>query len=156
MTRPDTTTAQAVAPVEAPTTHVLLIDDDPAYAGLVEEMLRFAGTHKFRLSHAEQLSEARDLLLDDRIACVLLDLSLPDARGLEGLGELRELAPDLPIVVLSELEQERLAIEAVRSGAASYLVKTHASGALLKRAVREALKEGRRSSKPPSSPLAVA
>jgi signal transduction histidine kinase/HPt (histidine-containing phosphotransfer) domain-containing protein len=102
-------------------------------------MLDEAADGKLDLLHVERLSDALRQLSTAQVSCVLLDLSLPDADGLEGLKRVREAAPDVPIVVLSSHEDEMLAVEAVREGAQDYLIKGRADGGLISRSIRYAI-----------------
>jgi diguanylate cyclase (GGDEF)-like protein len=103
---------------------VLLVEDNPGDARLVQEMLREAGSTAFDVQHVERLVEARQRVMQNGGDwVVLLDLSLPDARRLEALMQLRAAAPDVPIVILSGLQDEQLAVKAVQEGAQDYLIK---------------------------------
>jgi serine phosphatase RsbU (regulator of sigma subunit) len=119
---------------------VLLVEDDDGDALLVDELLLDAGA-PFALMRARTLAEAGPLLAD--AGCVLLDLELPDSRGLTGLRRLQELAPGLAVVVLTGLSDEHLGEEAVRTGAQDYLVKGSVDGFLLQRVVRYAVERCR-------------
>jgi serine phosphatase RsbU (regulator of sigma subunit) len=119
---------------------VLLIEDDDGDALLVDELLLDAGA-PFVLLRARTLGEASTMLPD--AGCVLLDLELPDSRGLTGVRALQKAAPDLAVVVLTGLSDEHLGEEAVRSGAQDYLVKGQVDGFLLQRVVRYAVERRR-------------
>jgi serine phosphatase RsbU (regulator of sigma subunit) len=119
---------------------VLLVEDDDGDALLVDELLMDAGA-PFALMRARTLAEAGPLLA--AAGCVLLDLELPDSRGLTGLRKLQELAPGLAVVVLTGLSDEHLGEEAVRTGAQDYLVKGSVDGFLLQRVVRYAVERCR-------------
>jgi serine phosphatase RsbU (regulator of sigma subunit) len=93
------------------------------------------------MRRARTLAEAGRLLAG--VGCVLLDLELPDSRGLSGLRALRELAPGLAVVVLTGLSDEHLGELAVRSGAQDYLVKGQVDGHLLQRVVRYAVERSK-------------
>ncbi len=122
---------------------VLLIEDDPDDALLVREMLDEAeGTH-FELELAERLSEGVELLRAHELDVILLDLSLPDMRGLATLGVVRTEAPDLPIVVLTGLDDKLRAIEALQCGAEDYLVKGQDTSSSLARCIRYAVERQR-------------
>jgi len=82
-------------------------------------------------------------LLDGGYDCILLDLSLPDASGLDGLTQIREIALDVPIIVLSGLADESLAMQAVQEGAQDYLVKGQVDGRLLLRSISYAIERKR-------------
>jgi serine phosphatase RsbU (regulator of sigma subunit) len=116
--------------------HVLLIEDDDGDALLVDELLLDAG-NPFELRRARTLADARPLL--GEVGCILLDLELPDSRGLGGVRALQEAAPGLAVVVLTGLADEHLGEEAVRAGAQDYLVKGQVDGMLLHRVVRYAV-----------------
>src|ERR1700722_13106237 len=136
--------AESVSPpgaaVPADRMRILLIEDDDGDALLVDELLLDAGA-PFAMRRARTLAEAGPMLAD--VGCVLLDLELPDSRGLSGLGALRELAPGLAIVVLTGLSDEHLGEEAVRAGAQDYLVKGDVTGKMLHRVIRYAMERRR-------------
>lgn len=102
---------------------ILLIEDDLAQARLLQEILKDAKEKTFTLVHVQRLQEAISKLNSNYFDVVLLDLTLPDSHGLASLGPLNEYAPSIPIVVLTNTNDERLALEAVRQGAQDYLVK---------------------------------
>src|ERR1017187_894944 len=106
--------------------NVLIIEDNPGDARLVQEALKGASDPTYRVEWVDSLSMGLARLADGGIDAVLLDLGLPDSQGLAALPPIRDLAPDVPVVVLSGAEDEQLAMEAVREGAQDYLVKTHA------------------------------
>jgi diguanylate cyclase (GGDEF)-like protein len=118
---------------------LLLVEDDPDYAALVQDMLAAAQNAEFEVVHVERLADARETLRDFAPACILADLTLPDARWLEVPTELRERAPNVPIVILSGLDDESLAMKAVHEGAQDYLVKGHANAHSIGRAIRYAI-----------------
>jgi serine phosphatase RsbU (regulator of sigma subunit) len=120
--------------------HVLLIEDDDGDALLVEELLLDAGV-PFVLNRARSLADARRSLADT--TCVLLDLELPDSRGLQGVRWLREAWPNLAVVVLTGISDEHLGELAVGAGAQDYLVKGQVDGFLLQRVVRYAVERQR-------------
>ncbi|NJM17615.1 MAG: hybrid sensor histidine kinase/response regulator [Richelia sp. SM1_7_0] len=124
--------------------HILLIEDNLAEARLLEEFLKEASFKEFNLVHVKRLSEALDTIDENiSISClfdvILLDLTLPDSQGLESLKPLMIRAPYLPIVVLTNTNDEQLAIEAVRKGAQDYLVKRQINPQLLVRSLRYAV-----------------
>jgi len=123
--------------------HVLLVEDNPPEARLVREMLIDAGADSFILTHAEQLSEAISSIGQRQFDVILLDLSLPDSHGLDTVARITAAAANVPIVVLSGLDDERLALEAVQNGAQDYLVKGQGDGHLIKRSIRYAIERKR-------------
>ena len=91
-----------------PALRVLLIEDNPGDAELVKETLADAGGAAFHVDCAEALLPGLDRLARGGIDLVLLDLSLPDSHGLDGLTAIRTHAPHLPVVVLTGLDSESL------------------------------------------------
>ena len=126
---------------------VLLVEDDPLLVGALRDSLRQAtsteGSQQFRLAHADRLADALTKLRTTPVDVVLLDLALPDARGLEAVARLRTHAPSAPVVVLAGPEDEVLALKAVRDGAEDYLLKGQIHPTLLARALRYALQRRR-------------
>lgn len=123
-----------------PGLRIVLIEDDDADAFLVGELLAEVAA-PVTVSRAATMAEARVLLAD--ASCVLLDLGLPDAEGLDGLRWLRKHVPEVAVVVLTGLADEHLGEDAVRAGAQDYLVKGQVSGALLYRVIRYAVERRR-------------
>ncbi|MBD3168277.1 MAG: EAL domain-containing protein [candidate division Zixibacteria bacterium] len=123
---------------------ILLIEDNPGDTRLIEEMLAESpevnsGTFTYELTFAETLEEGLRLLEKNPIDIVLLDLSLPDSRGLATIIKVKEKAPDVPIVALTGLDDHILAVKALQKGAQDYLVKGQVDSALLIRSMRYAI-----------------
>ena len=117
---------------------LLLVEDDPADRVLVEELLADSGI-RTTLVWARTLAEAKDRLDSDGIpSCILLDLHLPDARGLEVVSQVLAVAPAAPIVVLTGLAEENAGLAAVAAGAQDYLIKGQAAPHAFGRAIRYA------------------
>jgi diguanylate cyclase (GGDEF)-like protein len=121
---------------------LVLVEDNLADARLVQEMLRFSGIDSFDVVHHVRVGDACQDLAEGGAACVLLDLSLPDAEGLEAVRRAQKAAPEVPIVVLSGREDEVLALAAVQEGAQDYLLKG-SDGALIARAIKYAIERKR-------------
>ncbi|HEY2989217.1 MAG TPA: ATP-binding protein [Candidatus Binatia bacterium] len=122
---------------------VLLVEDNPGDARLLREALAEMAGAQFELTHAKRLGEALDRLDAERFEIVLLDLSLPDAQGFDTIARVRKKSPELPIVVMTGLNDEEMAIKAVRAGAQDYLVKGRVDGDLLVRSIRYAIERKR-------------
>jgi PAS domain S-box-containing protein len=120
---------------------VLLIEDNPGDARLIREMLADVPAGRVRLQHAERLAAGLERL--DSADVVLLDLSLPDSHGLETFQRLRDAAPRVPVVVLTGLDDETVAVRAVQEGAQDYLPKGQVDGQLLVRSMRYAIERKR-------------
>jgi two-component system cell cycle sensor histidine kinase/response regulator CckA len=119
-------------------TRVLVIEDNPADLRLLQEALFEVGAFNVKLTGVDTLRRAIVRLETDTFDAALLDLSLPDTDGLNGLERLQTIAPELPIVVLTGHDDSELAVRAVREGAQDYLVKGQVDGHLLVRAMRYA------------------
>lgn len=118
---------------------ILLIEDNPDDALLIQELLADTGSASFDWVWAERLSEGLDRLATGKIDVVLLDLSLPDSHGLETFTTAQTQAPDVPIIMLTGLDDEELAVQAVQKGAQDYLTKNRLEGQLLVRSLRYAV-----------------
>ncbi|MFI5955577.1 PP2C family protein-serine/threonine phosphatase [Cryptosporangium sp. NPDC051539] len=130
-----------VDPADAGPVRVILVEDDHGDAFLVEELLAGARV-AFELTWVQNLADATSAV-DERVRCVLLDLNLPDATGMEGLHRILELAPQAAVIVLTGLADEHRGVEAVAAGAEDYLVKGQVDGELLARAIRFAIERKR-------------
>ena len=120
------------------TTRILLVEDNPGDARLIQEMLAEAEDASFEIDWAPHLSAGLERLGRGEIDLVLLDLGLPDSRGLETFVKAYAHSPQIPFVVLTGLNDETVALSAVREGAQDYLVKGQTDGGLLLRAIRYA------------------
>ena len=118
---------------------ILLVEDNPGDARLIHEILAEAKGTVFDLECADRLTVARERLTDGQIDLVLLDLSLPDSQGLDTFAKIHAHIPDMPIVVLSGLNDETIAVKAVQEGAQDYLVKGQVDSNVLVRSIRYAI-----------------
>jgi serine phosphatase RsbU (regulator of sigma subunit) len=117
---------------------LLLVEDDPGDMVLVEELLADSGIQT-TLVWARTLAEAKEQLHRDGVpGCILLDLHLPDARGVEVVSQVLAVAPAAPIVVLTGLAEENAGLAAVAAGAQDYLIKGQAAPHAFGRAIRYA------------------
>ncbi|MDQ6751383.1 MAG: EAL domain-containing protein [Actinomycetota bacterium] len=126
-----------------PIVRILLVEDNAGDARLVREMLHGALDEPFELVHVSTLGEAQRELAGGGAVCVLLDLSLPDVEGVEAVTRTQAAAPDVPIVVLTGLDDERLALNAVQQGAQDYLIKGRVDELLIGRSIRYAIERKR-------------
>lgn len=120
---------------------ILLVEDNPGDARLIEIALdsdlddhRLGG--KCELVWKQRLEEAVATVKTGKVSAVLLDLSLPDSQGLDGLAAVRAASAEVPILVLTGSDDAELATEALRNGAQDYLLKAGLDGAGLRRAIR--------------------
>ena len=121
---------------------LLLVEDNSADALLLRELLKEIASAEFAVTTAVRLNEALERLERDQFDVVLTDLSLPDSHGLEGFRRLHRVS-SAPIVVLSGVDDETLAVSAVREGAQDYLVKGRVDARLLGRSIRYAIERHR-------------
>ncbi|MBU0569059.1 response regulator [bacterium] len=120
---------------------ILLIEDNSYDVEVIKRALDKATGATFDLVCAVRLSEGLTILARGGIACLLLDLGLPDSRGIDTFTQVYAQAKDIPIVILSGLEDESLAIETLSKGAQDYLVKgkDYLNTELLTRSIRYAI-----------------
>lgn len=122
-------------------TRILLVEDDVADAYILRWHLlkNPRNRHRFDLEHVEYLEAGLERLSEDSFEVLLLDLGLPDSVGLDTFCRAGRGAPTVPIIVLSGLDDEDVALSAVREGAQDYLVKSEITGPLLIRSIRYAI-----------------
>jgi diguanylate cyclase (GGDEF)-like protein len=131
-----------------------LVEDNLADADWIEEILLEGNLTKskeglpfqggvsstnFDLKHVKRVKEAVDLLGQYRFDAILLDLSLPDSQGINNITQVKQRAPELPIIVLTALNDQEMALESVRQGAQDYLIKGRFEGELLLRSIHYAI-----------------
>lgn len=134
------------------TIQVLLIEDNPGDARLVREHIteikregllnRMRGPEQatdVSITHESNLAEGIDHLRANEVDIVLLDLQLPDSSGLSGIGDVTEAAPEVPVVVLTGMPEQRLGIDAVSRGAQDYLVKDDLEPHILLKTIQYAI-----------------
>jgi DNA-binding NtrC family response regulator len=117
---------------------ILIVDDDPDTRARLERALRESGDG-WDVRHAASAKEAMTLVTDGDVECVLLDYRLPDADGLTCLRELRRLRGDVPVVMVTGSGSEGVAVEAMKAGAADYVVKHATYAQAVPGIVREVL-----------------
>ena len=120
---------------------MLILEDNPGDVDLLREMLSEVASTTYELQHADRVETALARLEEEVFDIVVIDLSLPDSSGLETLDTIYARAGTTPVVILSSLSDEALALEAVRKGAQDYLVKGHIDGTILSRVIRYAIEE---------------
>ncbi len=118
---------------------VLVIEDSPGDVRLIEQMLATDWPHHYALQQAARLTTGLDVLATESFDVILLDLSLPDSRGLDTFLAVQREASQLPIIVLTGYDDETLALQALEQGAQDYLIKGEVNSALLSRALRYAM-----------------
>ena len=119
--------------------HVLLVEDNAGDARLIREMLHGENPDNFHLTHLIRMLEAEVQLSRGGVDIVLLDMGLPDAHGLDTVRRTRAAAPHVPIIVLTGLDDEELAAQAMKEGAQDYLIKGQIENRALPRVLRYAM-----------------
>ena len=122
---------------------ILLIEDNPADADWIGEILVEEKLAGLKLKHANRVNEGLHILSQDYFDAVLLDLSLPDSQGIDNIAMVKQQAPELPIIVLTSLNDQNMAIKSVRKGAQDYLIKGGFEKELLIRSIRYAIERQR-------------
>jgi signal transduction histidine kinase len=122
---------------------VLLVEDNSGDARLLREMFGKESAGSFELTHVLHLREALRLLTKGGIDIVLLDMGLPDGHGLDTVRRARSAAPEVPLIVLTGLDDEALAAEAMKEGAQDYLIKGEIENRALPRALRHSIERHR-------------
>jgi signal transduction histidine kinase len=125
--------------LDLPPIKVLAVEDDPLYADLIGHLLRRDRVASYELRWAKSLAEAVTVLDREVIDVVLADLHLPDSAGMETVSCLLECGGEVPIVVLTGVDDDQIGSEAVRRGAQDYLVKQEVRGGILGRVLRYAI-----------------
>ncbi len=119
--------------------NIMLVEDNPGDARLIGELLKDVRGGRYQLDHVGRLSEGTEHIKRGTVDVVLLDLGLPDCSGLDGVTTVKGIADQVPIVVLTGLDDEAVAVAAVKTGAQDYLVKGQVDGNLLWRSIRYAI-----------------
>jgi diguanylate cyclase (GGDEF)-like protein len=125
------------------TLQILLVEDSAGDARLLREMFRKEEPDSFELTHMLCMSDAMLHLAKGGVDIALLDLGLPDAHGLDVVRRALEVAPNVPVIVLTGLDDETLAAEAMKEGALDYLIKGQIESRALPRALRHAIERHR-------------
>ena len=133
---------------------VLLIEDNPVHVKMLEQLLAESAAPSFDVHIAGKLSDGLDRIgTNGNVDVVLLDLILPDSEDLETFARVHARAPNLPVVILTSLDDVNLAARAVELGAQDYLLKTKLDRAALGRSIRYALERTRARSGEFDSPM---
>jgi diguanylate cyclase (GGDEF)-like protein/PAS domain S-box-containing protein len=121
------------------TLQVLLVEDNARDVRLLREMANAHSWFTAEWTHVSRMAEAEKLLSERAVDIILLDLGLPDAHGLEAVRRAHTAAPRVPLVVLTDLDDEALGLQALQEGAQDYLIKGQIETRGLRRALRYAI-----------------
>src|SRR5690348_8904620 len=117
---------------------VLIVEDSNTDSTIVQRYLQRDSAAR-EVHTATRLSDALAIAQTAALDVILLDMSLPDAQGLDAVRRMRTAVPRVPIVILSGLEDESVATEAMQAGAQDYLIKGHVDHVSLRRSLRYAI-----------------
>ncbi len=117
----------------------LILEDDPEDILILEKLIKGVKLRAIRFISVIKLAEAVDLLKKENFDLIISDLTVPDSRGLETFRGLRAVAPKTPIVLLTGMDDEVMAVQAMREGAQDYLIKGEITPNLLLRAASYAI-----------------
>ena len=123
---------------------VLVIEDDAAQASLIQQMLRPTATKTFHLQCVDRIAAGLQQLEQRPFDVVLLDLTLPDSTGLDSFLRLYARHSEVPIVVLSGIDEEQIVADALQKGAQDFLTKNHLNEDTLIRSIEYAIERNRR------------
>jgi PAS domain S-box-containing protein len=120
-------------------THILLVEDNPGDVLLLRKMLQATPQGTSTIHAVPRLSDGMEYLRKGHADAVILDLGLPDSTGLSTFHAFQARHPDLPIIVLTELNDQEIALQVLRSGGQDYLIKGQINNELLSRSIRYAI-----------------
>lgn len=122
---------------------ILLIEDDPTFASALQALLKRKSIFSFDCSHATTLEDTNAIINQKQFDVILLDLTLPDSKGIETLNAVRRRGYACPVIILTGQDEEDLGIQAMKAGAQDYLIKGEIDGRLLSRAITHAIERAR-------------
>lgn len=123
---------------------VLMIEDNPADVDLLAEIIELEGKARdFILVWENRLGSGLVRLERETFDAVLLDMNLPDSQGLESIKRIRAVAADVPVLVMTGVNDEALALQAVQAGAQDYLIKGQVNPTVLERTIRYSIERKR-------------
>jgi DNA-binding NarL/FixJ family response regulator len=121
-------------------TKVLVIEDSTWTTNLIKKILSSEdNSHLFQLNHALNLAQAIEFLDKEPVDAIVLDLCLPDSAGFDTFSKIHQKAPKTPIVILTSLDDEALALKTIQKGAQEYLIKGQVEVNSLPRIIRTAI-----------------
>jgi diguanylate cyclase (GGDEF)-like protein/PAS domain S-box-containing protein len=132
-------TSQSSAHTKQESFSILLIEDDSLEAGLIRDEIASFPRTSATVDHVQRLLTALHRLAEGGYDIVLLDLNLPDGAGVENLRRIKAAAPNVPVVILTNMEDQEAAVAMVAGGAQDYVIKRHITSELLRRSIRYAI-----------------
>jgi len=125
------------------TLNVLFIEDNPPDIRLVQELLKEAKQNQFSLVNVQSLSASLSILNEQSFDAILLDLGLPDSQGIDTFREINKIAFNIPIIILTGLQDETIAVKTIAEGAQDYLIKNTLNGNNLSKSICYAIERKR-------------
>lgn len=125
------------------TVKALLVEDNLEYAEMLQLLLTGLNTAKIEITHAVRLQDALRFLKGEIFDVILLDLTLPDSRGFNTFVDVYAHAPQVPVVVMTAIDDKRLALRTVREGAQDYVIKGQMEAGQLVRTIQFAIERHR-------------
>lgn len=123
--------------------HILLIEDSPGDTRLISESLSELKNYQLSLLAVHTLTEGIVTLKKELIDVIILDLFLPESKGIDTLMRVKAVTPEIPVVILTGLDDEKMATEALQFGAQDYLIKGETTGNLIARSIRYAIQRNK-------------
>ncbi len=123
----------------SPTVKVLLVENNVADFELIEQYFAQNYPHEYQLAWVELLQDGIAYLQQNSLDVILLDLNLPDSQGLKSLSAMQKIAAEVPIVVITGMDEEEIALESLNEGAQDYLIKEKISPKLFQKTITCAL-----------------
>lgn len=118
--------------------NILHVEDDLSDAEILRRTFD-SNKEEYSITHSICFKDALKELSSNKFAILLLDLHLPDGKGLEAIEIIKESYPDLPVVIITGLDDETTAISALEKGAQEYVLKSHINGALIKQILQSSV-----------------
>ncbi len=118
---------------------ILYVEDDIEDARLIVRSFDDEKSISYQITHSSTFADALLQLRQKKFGAILLDLNLPDGKGLEGIDDIKNINPDLPVVILTGYDDENTAIEALQKGAQEYIVKSHINNDIIKRVLQSSI-----------------
>lgn len=129
--------------MDRPQYEILLVEDNPGDIRLVRSMLSEPGPYRFGVTHIDRCDNALELVAEHSHDAYVINLSVPDSRGMLTLDAFWEADPETPVIIYSSAAEEDFAVKAVQAGAKDYIVKGQADGAAMQRSLINAIERAK-------------
>jgi len=126
--------------VETKATKILLVEDSTSDAMLMEDMLAVVERFPHSVEHVDSLKQSQDSLNRTTYDAIILDLNLPDSKGLKTYTAMRSIAPEVPIIIMTGNDDRAQLVDAMNSGADNYLIKDKVDGSRIAIAILSAIR----------------